>query len=189
MQKQYPRAKHLGSSWALAPNTVWNVPADIHTLVGKMTTNGPWSAVISYRALAVDRDGYVYGMRTLHKPRESGHELEGSVSIDGKKFRAFTSSQLFERPDGSLIDVATLYVCKPDGPLPLPNLDSAPDEVLQELASRYHYASDDSRALIRDYAQYTLYLRQGYAGHFPHVGYPARREEIYAALPQWAKFR
>jgi hypothetical protein len=50
-----------------------------------------------------------YGFRTLTGIRQGGYELEGRVSIGGRKYAAFTSSQLFELPDGRLIDIATIH--------------------------------------------------------------------------------
>ena len=190
MKKQYPMAKCLGGSWTLEKNDVWNIPDGVHEVRGEMETVGMWSICHHYSALAVDRDGYVYGIRSLSKPRESGYVLEGRVSIDGKSYRAFTSSKLFQRGDGSLCDVAILYVCMPDDrPIPLPDLDTAPDEVLKELTHKYHHTSHDSRSLICEYARIKLGLRGGWDIDYPHVGYPARLEETYNELPEWAKFR
>ena len=53
----------------------------------------------------------IYGVRTLSDIRESGYELEGRVSINWKKHRGFTSSQLFKLEDGKLVDVAIIFVC------------------------------------------------------------------------------
>ncbi len=95
---------------------------------GKLTTQGPWGIPVSYKALATTQiweDSVpwdlspglpigslrVFGPRTLTGIRQDGHALEGRVSINGKSYRAFTSSQLFELPDGTLVDVAILHVC------------------------------------------------------------------------------
>ena len=194
MHKQYPQAKSLDGSWTLEPNAVWSIPDGVHEVRGEMDF-GPRHVVRSYRALATDKDGYIYGIRALSKPKGSGYVLEGHISIDGKKIRAFTSSTLFQRPDGSLVDVAILYVCNGEPPIPLPNLDEAPDEVLEELTHKYHYSSPDgdgkmsSRALIYEYAYVNLGLRHGWAKQYPHVHYPERLEEVYQQLPEWAKFR
>lgn len=194
--KTYPQAKCLGGSWSLEQNDVWNVPAGREDVRGEMATSGGiMPTIYSYRALAMDQDGFVYGMKSLNNPRESGHDLEGKVRIDGKVYRAFTSSKLFERPDGSLCDVAILYVCKSkDAPVPVPDLDSASDAVLEEIQSKYHYEfhggdHDSPRALLQRYATITLGLRRGWAEQYPHVGYPEERERVYSALPAWAKFR
>lgn len=75
---------------------------------------GPWSIITRFVALCVSMDfetgdRTIYGYRTLSKPRESGYQLEGYVSIAGKTYSAFTTSQLFELEDGHLIDVATIF--------------------------------------------------------------------------------
>lgn len=86
---------------------------------------GPWNVPFAYTALCTSntwapdvstylaRRGplHVYGKRTLTRPQQSGYQLEGRVSIGGKRYRAFTSSQLFELPDGRLIDAATIHAC------------------------------------------------------------------------------
>ena len=96
---------------------------------GEISTRGPWSIITRYRAVCADHvspEGpecatwyggvrgvtgalVVYGVRSLDKPRESGYELEGFVSIRGRKFSAFTSSQLFTLPNGKLLNCAILY--------------------------------------------------------------------------------
>lgn len=88
---------------------------------GNLASVGPWQIARSYQALCTsntfNRDKYpvehgplhVYGKRTLTKVRESGYALEGRVSVGGKSYRGFTSSQLFELPDGRLISVATIH--------------------------------------------------------------------------------
>lgn len=95
---------------------------------GTMETRGPWSIISKYTALAMEHTdenldtshykpfqttAIIYGVRSLNNPRECGHDLEGTVSINGQKLRAFTSSHLFE-VNGELIDVAILYVCRKD---------------------------------------------------------------------------
>lgn len=82
--------------------------------------------ITQLRALAVtdiayDTDKYpgtnantrrVIGLRTLSDIRASGYDHEGRVSVDGKKYRAFTSDMLVTDDDGKrLIKVAVLYVC------------------------------------------------------------------------------
>jgi len=90
---------------------------------GRTVCHGPWQLVSSYTALCTsntfNRDVYpvehgplhVYGKRTLSRPRESGYQLEGTVSVGGRKLRGFTSSQLFELPGGKLISAATIHAC------------------------------------------------------------------------------
>ena len=98
----------------LPPNDVWNIPDKVDDVRFDFTTHGLWRIVKSIKGLTMDRSGRIYGIRTLTNCRESGYQIEGRVSIGGKKHRAFTSSQLFQRSNGSLCDVAVLYVCIPD---------------------------------------------------------------------------
>jgi len=87
---------------------------------GELKSFGPWHIPVSYKAICMDtlyqKGDYgqinpvnktVFGIRTLTNVRQGGYELEGRVSIGGKKYTAFTSSQLFE-VDGKLIDVAVI---------------------------------------------------------------------------------
>jgi hypothetical protein len=104
--------KHPGA-WKLPDNDIWNLPTEGGEQRFEIDTVGPWQVVKTVRGLAVDYNGRVFGIRSMHAPKESGYNMEGRVSVGGKKYRAFTSSRLFERPDGSLIDVAILYVCFP----------------------------------------------------------------------------
>lgn len=91
---------------------------------GKLKTRGPWQLPVSFRALCMSatwgdasnghRDSATcYGLCTLSAPREAGHALEGRVrvSVNGKSVRGFTSSQLFELEDGTLVNVATIHAC------------------------------------------------------------------------------
>lgn len=88
---------------------------------GELKTKGHWQIPVSYTALCTsntfNREVYpvehgplhVYGYRTLTNVEQSGYKLEGKVTISGKKYRGFTSSQLFELPNGKLINVATIH--------------------------------------------------------------------------------
>jgi len=90
---------------------------------GELKTFGPWQIPVSFTALCCsnhwDRSKYphthgplhVYGKRTLSRPQQSGYELEGRVSIGGKKYRGFTSSQSFELPGGKLVNVSIIHAC------------------------------------------------------------------------------
>jgi hypothetical protein len=85
----------------------------------KMETVGYWSIPKKYTAIAVSytwKNNFMdtitlYGERTMSSLKQCSYDIEGRVSIDGKKFRGFTSSQLFELPDGRLFDVAVIHVC------------------------------------------------------------------------------
>lgn len=81
---------------------------------------GPWQITKSITGLATSskfgkfhstKEITIFGDRTMFKCKESGYAMEGKVSINGKKHRAFTSSTMFELEDKTLVDVATLFVC------------------------------------------------------------------------------
>lgn len=85
---------------------------------------GMFHKLVGVRALAVTDIAYdtgkhtgcantrrIIGMRSLQNMRESGYQQEGRVSVDGKKYRAFTSDMLVTDASGRLINVAVLYVC------------------------------------------------------------------------------
>lgn len=86
---------------------------------GEIETRGVWHIVSAYRALCISNEydetslftkissTTIFGKRRLSRPRQSGYNLEGYVSIGGKKYTAYTSSILFE-VDGKLINVATI---------------------------------------------------------------------------------
>ncbi len=77
-------------------------------------TRGPWSVLVKLQGVAIEKtEGgvKVWGVRSLNKPRESGYNHEGVVSVGGKSLRAFTSSQLF-LVSGKLVDVGILYVVR-----------------------------------------------------------------------------
>lgn len=101
---------HPGA-WKLKPNTVWSIPNGVGEVRFEIKVDsGPWQGLLSVRALAIALDGRIWGVRRLLKPQEAGLVQTGRVSIAQKKYRAFTSSRLFERPDGSLVNVAVLIV-------------------------------------------------------------------------------
>lgn len=111
------------------PNPVWTLPSRAELpsgeIRGEMKTLGMWSIPVNYIALAMSCDfgphstpinAVLYGIRTLTNVRQSGYELEGTVSVNGNKYRGFTSSCLFQREDGSLVSVATIHVCISNSP-------------------------------------------------------------------------
>jgi hypothetical protein len=86
---------------------------------GELKTVGVWGIPVSFRALCITKSYDasisnnctnidIYGLRTMSNVRSAGYHLEGQVSVGGKKYSCFTSTQLFE-VDGKLIDVATIY--------------------------------------------------------------------------------
>ena len=109
-------------TWSAPPkgNGVWEIPDGVDEIRGKMETVGPWSLIRKYRALAISPNpgnfmgGVIWGVRSLDKAREDGYNLEGHVRVNGHTYRGFTGSKMFQRPDGSLVDVAVIHVC--DGP-------------------------------------------------------------------------
>ena len=107
--KKYAQAEVGPGEWVLPKNNVWNlptgrseVPFDIELFHGR---------IMNLVGLAVTQDGKVFGYRLLQEPKESGYHMGGRVTVHGKKYRAFTSTKLFRRSDGSLCDVAILMVC------------------------------------------------------------------------------
>jgi hypothetical protein len=89
---------------------------------GDIETRGPWNIISSYKALATTAtwkpgpthdyvDEYtLHGARTLSGAKESGYNLEGTVSIEGQKRSAFTSSIMFQIIEtGKLVDVAVIH--------------------------------------------------------------------------------
>lgn len=108
--KCYQATVHAGA-WKIWPNPVWYPPDGVHEVRFDMKQgSGFHRPIISLKALAVGLDGKLYGVRTMSRPKESGYNMEGRVSIAGKTHSAFTSSKLFERPDGSLVDVAVFVI-------------------------------------------------------------------------------
>lgn len=123
MTHQTLTCERKGGAYLLSPNDTFYPNTEQLTdgqIRGEITSRGPWQTISSYRALAVSGrtwDGEaltVYGICSLNEARECGHELEGRVSVNGKTYRGFTTSVLFELPDGKLIDVAAIHVCLPN---------------------------------------------------------------------------
>lgn len=82
-------------------------------------SGAPWHVTRSLRAIVqtaefnpenhAKRWADFYPMRTMTNPRSAGYDMEGFVSLRGKKSSCFTTSQLFELPDGKLVDVAVIF--------------------------------------------------------------------------------
>lgn len=88
---------------------------------GDLETIGHWSIPVRFKAPAVSytwgeystiKEVTLYGKRTLGNLKQSGYDLEGRVSVNGTKKRGFTSSQLWQLPDGRLIETSVIHVCK-----------------------------------------------------------------------------
>lgn len=87
---------------------------------GELKTFGVWNIPVSYKAICLcstwDKDSLIskrietkiFGLRTMTNVRQGGYELEGFVSVGGKKYSCFTSSQLFE-VNGKLINAAIIH--------------------------------------------------------------------------------
>jgi hypothetical protein len=87
---------------------------------GEFKTVNNWcNTPISFKTICMSAkyttEGYtkcyektIYGIRTLTNIRSSGYEIEGYVSIKGKKYSAFSSSQMFE-VEGKLIDAQIIH--------------------------------------------------------------------------------
>ena len=125
--KHYAKAFIYPGSWILPKNHIWNVPGPpFVSEVPFEQESTSWGVVHKLRGLVVSRvygaigtprdklpcgpDGRVYGVRTLSGARQDGYRMIGRVSIGGKFHRAYTGSVLFQRPDGSLCNVAVLCI-------------------------------------------------------------------------------
>jgi hypothetical protein len=129
--KQHPLTFDLSSQWPssvikLTEEQAKQLGIDITAdeIRGEMQTRGPWSIPVSYKAICVSikrgvlpghysetvTEKTVYGMRSLSGVKQSGYCLEGTASINGRKYKAFTSSELFE-VNGRLINVAVIHAC------------------------------------------------------------------------------
>ena len=100
-------------AWKLPTNSVWNIPTDTdevrfdYTIINEMWG---FSIISKMRALAITMCGKIYGERSASYPCPDGYTAYGRISINGKKVKAFSSSKLFEREDGSLCDVAVWII-------------------------------------------------------------------------------
>lgn len=106
-------------SWKLSKNKIWNIPEnpEVHfkiehesdffsltkSIVGKIT---------AITALVIDHSGKIYGVRkaTGIREDENGDVFNGRISVNGKKVKCYTGSKLFEHEDGSLCEVAVLWI-------------------------------------------------------------------------------
>ena len=87
---------------------------------GELVTVGPWQVPVKFVALTASytwkNNGYgefiesvtLYGKRTLCRVKEGSYNLEGIVSINGKKKSGYSSSVMFQLPDGQLYEVGTI---------------------------------------------------------------------------------
>lgn len=112
--KTYPRARHVSETdhtWIVDPNDVWTVPSDdVRFELTQRDAGGGWKVTATVRGLAMDKDGTIYGLRTMSDVQENGYFLDGRVSIDGVRRKAFTSDALFLDASGKLVKIAVLHV-------------------------------------------------------------------------------
>lgn len=92
---------------------------DLTEIRGNLETCGPWQLPVRYHAPAISivwgpnnsaETITLYGWRIMCDLKEAGYHLEGRCSIAGRKRSAFTSSQLWQLPDGTLLDTAVIHV-------------------------------------------------------------------------------
>ena len=81
---------------------------------GELKAHGVWNMPISYKAIVEHKDFdtgrvQVWSARTMYNVRQGGYELEGYISLGGKRYTCFTSSIMFEI-EGKLIDCACIFV-------------------------------------------------------------------------------
>ena len=131
--------------------------------------------------------GRVFGERTIRSARESGYQLEGRITIESKQYRAFTSSKLFARADGTLCDVAILYVCNTPiyrwkDPLTLATESAEYRAYLGALASRYHYERNGPYERLCRYATCLERIASGWAHENPHCETERETDELRAEL-------
>lgn len=89
---------------------------------GESTHVGPWQVIKSYKAIVIAKDfddsrGYtvskrlrVWTPRTMTNIHSELTCIAGWVSLGGKKVSCFSSSIMFETPDGRLVDCAAIFV-------------------------------------------------------------------------------
>ena len=95
------------------------IDINVAEIRGDMQTRGMWNVPVSYKAICIDTlyvniDGQIkptevtfFGTRTMTNIRQSGYNIEGYVSIKGKKYTCFDSSVMID-VNGKLINVACI---------------------------------------------------------------------------------
>lgn len=98
---------------------ILGIDINVDEIRGEMKTRGAWQLLVNYKAMCIDTryintGGIIkpnkvtfFGMRTMANIRQSGYNIEGYVSIKGKKYTCFDSSVLIE-VNGKLINVACI---------------------------------------------------------------------------------
>jgi len=86
----------------------------------KTEHRGPWQIMAKCSGLCISSkfgkfsrvlETKIFGQRTLSRVRQGGYELNGHVSVEGRSYPAFTSSQLFETEEGHFIDIGVIFAC------------------------------------------------------------------------------
>lgn len=107
------QAHEEAGSWTLPPNDVWNVPPPGTNEVRFVLEVGPAPhfTVKTLQGLVFGyKDGKIYGIRRARELRQDGLATFGRVSIGHKKVPCFTGSRMFKRADGSLCEVAVIFI-------------------------------------------------------------------------------
>lgn len=104
---------------------------------GDLETRGPWSLPVRYSAPCItlhwEKTPYntqvaavtLWGRRTMRDLRESGYQLEGRLSLGGLTVSGYTGGQMFQLPDGALLEAEVIHVraaVAPAAPAPAPAL-------------------------------------------------------------------
>lgn len=112
MKSKFIQATILPGSWKLPKNDFWNIPEkpinEVHFQIEQL--NNFAGTIVSLTALVIDSSGKIYGIRKAREIKSDGYGARGRVSVNGKKVKCFTASKLFEREDGSLCEVAVLWI-------------------------------------------------------------------------------
>lgn len=197
------------------------ITAQTEEIRGDLKHVGPWHIPVSYRAMVEstvsDPVGTVpyktysvtfHGVRTMSDCKESGHCLEGRITLDGRKLSAFTSSILVELPDGRLVSIATIFARIPDEDgmdNNAPNLDCETIEDLRELWGRLHKNPRKVGAELfpkrpggyvraaKGLAAYAINKATAMDCRFKGeiataLSYEEICDRIYSRLPSWAKW-
>jgi hypothetical protein len=98
------------------------IAAELQDQRGDLETRGPWRLPVRFIApcltLHWEHNGYcnnvvavtLWGKRTMRNLRESGYQLEGRLSLRGKTVSGYTGGQMFQLPDGTLLETAAIHV-------------------------------------------------------------------------------
>lgn len=113
-KKLYPIVieKDAVLSSEIAEKIFQNIIDDTQRL--EIETYGVWGMPISVKGLAVSMDfktgaHTIYGYRTMYNVKQSGYDLEGHVSIKGKKYSCFTSNTIFRLENGKSVCVEIIF--------------------------------------------------------------------------------